>query len=333
MITLHITGQQIPARTDETVLDALLRAGVAVPHGCRSGVCGACTIVCTAGQVPAESQVGLREVERKQGMFLACQCHPQTDLELRMLDDAMRTPATIIEHERLSDSVARIRLAPQGPFEYLSGQYIAVARDDGLVRSYSIASLPSEPWIELHVRKVKGGSMSTWLVDEATPGASVSLLGPRGSCCYPSDELDAPLLLVAVGTGLAPLWGVLRDALSRGHRGPITVMHAGVDPDSLYMRDDLRELADAHPQVQLRTIVLRGAEAEPGVLEQGSVVTLAGAVIECSANPERWLSFVCGDPDIVKALKFELFMAGAASARILADAFETTPPGNLSRVA
>jgi ferredoxin-NADP reductase len=119
---------------------------------------------------------------------------------------------------------------------------------------------------------------------------------------------------------------VLRDALAHGHRGPITLVHAGATPASLYLRAELRELAQTHANLHVREIVSLGAEAEPGLLEQGSVIELAGQLIERSANPAAWLCFVGGDQEIVKALRLQIFLAGAASARILADPFVVTPP-------
>ncbi|PRP95512.1 Ferredoxin--NAD(P)(+) reductase [Enhygromyxa salina] len=329
-IQLRIGELELPLNPGESVLDALLRGGVEVPHACRSGVCGSCTMVCTSGELPEQAQAGLREVEREQGLFLACQCHPRTSLELERLGDDAATAAEVVEHTWLSDSVVRLRLRPRAPLTYAPGQYLPLARADGLTRSYSLASVPSEDLLEFHVRRVPDGRMSRWLCDEVGPGTQLTLMRPRGSCCYPSNELDAPLLLVGVGTGLAPLWGVVREALARGHRGPITLIQAGARPASLYMRDELQALAQAHAQLRVHALVLDGAATEPG-LEQANVVSFASQLIEASETPAAWLSFVCGDAEIVKALRLELFLAGVGSRRILADAFVMTPPSDPSQ--
>ncbi len=318
MATIAYQGKRFALHEGETALDALLRNGVEVAYGCRSGICRGCMMRASSGTVPEAAQVGLRAIERRRGMLLTCLCRPTGELELEELGVAGTTAARIIEHTPLSDSVVRIRLAPAQPIRYEAGQYLALRRSDGLTRSYSLASRASEPWLELHVRRVPDGRMSRWLFDEARPGDELALRGPYGQCCYVGEELDAPLLLIAVGTGLAPLWGVVREALAAAHRGPITLVQAAAEPAGLYMRAELEALARAHPQLRLRSCVLRGATGE---LEQGSVDALAAAQLRESAQASGHLAFVCGDADIVQRVRRELFLAGLSIRRIFADAF------------
>lgn len=322
MAKLEYKGRRFELLDGETVLDALLRGGVEVPHSCRSGVCRSCTMVASAGAVPEAAQASLREVERRQGMFLACMCRPAEDLELRDLDDQATTAATIVDVARLSDSVVRLRLEPAAPFVYEAGQYLSLSRDDGLTRSYSLASLPSEPWLELHLRRMPHGRMSTWAYDDARAGMSVLVRGPYGNCCYASDPATAPMLLVAVGTGLAPLWGVVRQALALGHEGPITLIQAAAEPSGLYMREELLELASAHPQLQIRSCVLRGGGGE---FEQGSVDAVAVEHVRRAGDVAAHMAFVCGDSEIVQRIRRGLFMAGMSPRRIFLDAFVTAP--------
>jgi NAD(P)H-flavin reductase/ferredoxin len=320
--TLGYKDRRFELLANETVLDGLLRGGVEVPHSCRSGICRSCTMVASSGTVPESAQAPLREVERRAGMFLACMCRPDGDLELRDLDDLPTITARIVEVAHLSDSVVRLRLQPEQTFAYEAGQYVSLQRSDGLTRSYSIASLPGEAWLELHLRRLPSGQMSTWAYEQARPGMTVSLRGPFGSCCYAADPVDAPILMVGVGTGLAPLWGVLRQALAAKHVGPITLMHAAVEPAGLYMRDELVELARAHPQLQLRFCVLRDGGGE---LEQGAVDVLAVQHLRATTNIAAHMAFVCGDSAIVQRVRRGLFMAGMSPRRIFVDAFVTAP--------
>ncbi len=306
----------------ETVLDALLRNGVEVPNSCRSGVCRSCTMIASEGSVPESAQVGLREVERKQGMFLPCICRPVGDLELRDVGDQATTPARIVEVTHLSESVVRLRLQAEAPFEYEAGQYLSLRRADGLARSYSLASLPSEPWLELHLRRLPDGRMSTWAYDEARPGMTVSLRGPYGSCCYVAGQPEAPMLLVGVGTGLAPLWGVVRQAVAAGHTGPITLIQASAEPRGLYMREELKELAREHSQLQIRSCVLRGGGGE---LEEGAVDALAIEHVRKAGNAAAHLAYVCGDSALVQRVRRGLFLAGVSARQIFIDAFVTAP--------
>jgi CDP-4-dehydro-6-deoxyglucose reductase len=320
--TIEYKDERFALDAGETVLDGLLRRGVDIAHACRSGVCRSCTMVASSGVVPELAQAGLKEVERRQGMFLACMCRPEGDLELRDLDDQATIAARIVEVAHLSESVVRLRLQPEAPLDYEAGQYVSMRREDGLTRSYSLASLPSEPWVELHLRRMIGGRMSTWAYDDARVGMSVSLRGPYGSCCYVADQLDAPMLLIGVGTGLAPLWGVIRQALASGHRGSITLIQAAAEPKGLYMREDLQALARTHPQLRIRTCVLRGAEAE---MEEGAVDALALEHLRQAGDVAAHLAYVCGDATVVQSVRRRLFLAGLSNRRIFVDAFVTAP--------
>lgn len=322
MTTLGYKGQRFELLAGETVLDALLRGGVEVPNSCRSGVCRSCTMAASGGTVPESAQTPLREVERRAGMFLACMCRPAGDLELRDLDDQPTSGADIVEVTHLTDSVVRLRLQTEQPFIYEAGQYVALQRSDGLTRSYSLASVPDEACLELHLRRLPNGQMSTWAYEQARPGMKVSLRGPYGSCCYVGDPIDAPILMVAVGTGLAPIWGVVRQALASGHVGPITLIAASVRPAGLYMLDELRELARLHPQLQIRGCVLHdGGDG----LEEGAVDVVAVQHLRASGNIAAHLAYVCGDSMIVQRVRRGLFMAGMSPKRILVDAFVTAP--------
>lgn len=324
MSTIGYQGKRFALIEGETVLDGLLRNGIEIPNACRSGVCRSCMMGASAGTVPEAAQVGLRAVEQRQGMFLACLCRPDGDLELRDVDDLPMIAARIVEVAHSSDSVVRLRLQPDEPFEYEAGQYIALRRADGLTRSYSLASLPSEPWLELHLRRLPDGRMSSWAYDEARPGMRVSLRGPYGTCCYVGDSPEAPILMVGVGTGLAPLWGVLRQALASGHTGPITLLQASVEPRGLYMREELQALAQAHPHVRIRLCVLQGGG---GGIEEGAVDVLAVEHLRESGNAAAHLAYVCGDAALVQRVRRQLFMAGMSAKRIFVDAFVTAPAG------
>jgi CDP-4-dehydro-6-deoxyglucose reductase len=322
MATLGYKDRRFELLAGESVLDGLLRGGVEIPHSCRSGICRSCTMVASSGTVPESAQAPLREVERRQGMFLACLCRPTNDLELRDLDDQATITARIDEVEHLSDSVVRLRLQPEEPFAYEAGQYLSLCRSDGLTRSYSLASLPSEGLLELHLRRMPNGRMSTWAYDEARPGMSVTVRGPYGTCCYAADPVDAPILMVGVGTGLAPLWGVLRQALASGHVGPITLFEASLEPKGLYLHEQLLELSRAHPQLQIRSCVLRDGGGE---FEQGAVDTLAVQHLRATNNFAAHMAFVCGDAEIVQRVRRGLFVAGISPRRIFVDAFVTAP--------
>lgn len=304
-------------------MEALLREGAAIPNSCRAGICQSCLVKAVGGErPPAAAQAGLSAQLAQTGHALACRWTPAADVEVALPDDAAVVRGVIRAAEDLSATVKRIRVEALDAFEFYAGQYAVVMREDGLARSYSIASLPTDGFVELHVRRIAGGAMSNWLHDEAGTGEALALRGPAGQCFYMPGNPQQPLLLCGTGTGLAPLVGVLRTALAHGHTGPIWLFHGALAPAGLYMEEELAELARQHGHVQYQPVVLQ--DPQQGMM-QGA---LDDVVLREVGNPKAWRSYVCGDPALVNKIRKRLFLAGAASREIFADAFVMGGPAN-----
>ncbi|WP_426755529.1 2Fe-2S iron-sulfur cluster-binding protein [Myxococcus sp. Y35] len=310
-----------PLEPGESVLDALLRQGVSVPNACRAGACQSCLMRAVAGPVPEAAQAGLKETLRAQGYFLACTCRPPEGTVLEVTGaEALRVPARIATLTPLSPSVLRVRLETDSPLSYRAGQYLSLIRSDGLTRSYSLASLPREDALELHVRLLSGGAMSGWLAHDARPGDRLQVQGPVGSCFYVPGRPEQPLLLAGTGTGLAPLYGIVRDALEAGHAGPIWLFHGARTPEGLYLTDALRALAEQHPQLHYRPCVLEGGTRD---VAEGALDVLIRA--ECP-RPVGWRAWLCGDGPLVLSLRKKLFLAGLSLKELHVDAFLPSVP-------
>ena len=320
MPTLQIHDQRVLVDPGETALDALLRAGVPVAHACRAGACHSCLLRASAGVLPAAAQVGLKDAQRAQGYFLACMCRPESDLTLA--DEDTTTATELVAVTRLAPDIVRVQLRPTAPFAYRPGQFVTLLRDDGLARSYSLASVPElGEDLELHVRVLPRGRMSGWLADAARPGDPLRLRGPSGDCIYMPGDPTRPLALIGTGTGLAPLHGVVRDALRRGHTGPVTLIHGAVAPSGLYLQPALAALARAHPNLRYVRCALHGEPAPD--LEIGPIEAVAARLLP---QLRGHTVFLCGDPERVRVLRKQSFLRGAKLPDILGDAFVTAPP-------
>ena len=324
MATVRCDGVSVELAPGEKVLDGLLRAGVKVPHSCRAGACQSCMMKATAGTPPAAAQVGLKETLRAQGYFLACSAALTEDLTVTLTaGDALSVPARIADIERLSGDVVRLRLRTASRFDYRSGQFVNLARPDGLVRSYSVASLPDrDDHIELHVREIPGGRMSLWLARDAKIGDALEVRGPAGDCFYVPGRPEQDMLLIGTGTGLAPLYGIVQDALRNHHTGMIRLFHGALEPRGLYLVDELLALAAHHTNFAYHRCVLKNPDALPGV-ETGSIDQIVSAVVPSVKNTRV---FLCGNPELVTTLRKKMFMAGAKMAEIHADAFVMAKP-------
>lgn len=271
----------------------------------------------THGTPPAASQSGLSPTQRQQGYFLACICVPTEDMSVELADDRARNKisATVVDKTTLSPRIVRLRLQPKQTFDYRPGQFLNLHRPDGLSRSYSIASIPNEKFLELHIDRIEGGKMSGWVHDELTLGNDVMIDGPHGNCFYLGGHREQPMLLIGTGSGLAPLWGILRDALAQHHQGAIHLFHGSHDANKLYLSAELHHLASDYPQFHY-TPCLSGDE-QPGYAH-GRANDIALAQL---GSLKGWRVFLCGHPAMVKNTQMSAFLAGASMQEIYADPF------------
>ena len=321
MAKVVFRGAECELEPGESVLDCLLRHGYDCVYSCRTGKCRACLLRAKSGDVPVVAQKGLKDTWKQRGYFMSCVSRLSGDavLELQSIDEAERAVAEVISVRMISGAVARLRLRPRGEFEFQPGQFVTLLRSDTVGRSYSIASLPQHGYLELHVRRWPGGAMSPWIHDELKPGDEIFLRGPYGECFYVPGQPERPLLLIGTGTGAAPLWGVVRHALSEGHTGPIVFMHKGHDEDALYLHKELTSLANQYDMMTyLPCVTVDGGTA--GV-NFGSIIELARNQLLELPTPHDVRAYVCGNPDVVKMLRKELFLAGMSMRDIFFDAF------------
>jgi NAD(P)H-flavin reductase len=163
--------------------------------------------------------------------------------------------------------------------------------------------------------------MSGWFHQEAAVGDRVSVLGPSGECFYVPGREEQPILLVGTGTGLAPLYGILRDALRQGHRGPIHLFHGALHTGGLYLVEELRRLAARHSHVEYTPTVLHGNELKGSESSGIAVGALDHVIFNRFPKLSGWRAYVCGDPGIVQTLRKKLFLSGMSMREIYADAF------------
>lgn len=326
MTKLVYAGTELEVAAGQTVLSALLGHGHVVPNNCHIGVCQSCLMRAVAGDVPAAAQQGLKDTLKAQNYFLACQCIPTEPLEVMLpAPDSVRTTATLVQVQALSADVLRLRLKPEAEFAYQAGQYVMLWNSQALGRCYSLASVPGlDDTLELHVARVAGGRMSAWLFDVLKPGDQVQLQAATGDCFYVEGEPEQNLLLAGTGTGLAPLWGIVRDALHRGHRGEIHLVHGAVQTQGLYLHEALLKLGHEFDNFFYHASVLNGDKL-PEQVSVGHIETLVTRIVP---KPKDWKVYLCGAPELVSGLKKKVFLAGASMANIYSDPFVSVADSN-----
>ncbi|WP_028240617.1 iron-sulfur-binding ferredoxin reductase [Stutzerimonas azotifigens] len=297
-----------PVEAGSNLLDALNGAGLGVPYSCRAGHCQACLVRCTAGEPLDAQPEALTPERRAAGWRLACQCRVVDDLAVETFDPLRDgAPARVARLDWPAGRVLRLWLEPERPLRYRPGQHLLLWTAAGVARPYSLASLPGEePWLEFHIDCSAPGAFSQaaqalQVGDELRLGALAS-----GALRYEPEWAAQPLWLLAGGTGLAPLWALLRQALAAGHQGPLRVLHAS--REAHYLSEPLQALAAAHDNLQVE--LLRREQLDAAL-----------AVPRLQARQLRAL--VCGPPAFVEACSRRLYMQGVPRGQILADAFLT----------
>ncbi|MBC2655886.1 iron-sulfur-binding ferredoxin reductase [Pseudomonas sp. MSSRFD41] len=290
------------------LLDALNQAGVAVPYSCRAGSCHACLVHCVQG-LPADSRPdALSNQQRQLGWRLACQCQVIEDLQVETFDPLRDgLPATVIGIDWLSTTVLRLRLQPGRPLRYQAGQHLVLWTASRIARPYSLASLPEDDrFLEFHLDCRHPGQFSD-AARQLQVGDPLRLGELRGGALhYDPDWQQRPLWLLAAGTGLAPLFGVLREALRQDHQGPIRVIHVAHDASEHYLAKPLAALAANRPQLTVE--LLEGAQ-------------LASFLAQLRLVSRQTQALLCGHPDSVEAFARRLYLAGLPRNQLLADVF------------
>ena len=309
--------KQVSLAPGETVLDGLLDAGVEVSYGCKSGVCHSCLLQ-TPDQdaIPYEAQQGLRSVERGQGYFLSCKCKPEKPLRIQLEGVQQRYQSKVVGLDKVADSIWRLRLTKS--LAYRPGQYLTLKHSSGVIRSYSIASHPiHDDFIECHIRTFPNGKFSHIVKSELKVGDSLELLGPYGRCVYEKTESSRVLFMGGMGTGLAPLYGIARDALMQGHKGQIIMLIGASQSNNLYHQSELAKLSRAHPNLKIEYSIQQ-LDNTTAILPISDIYEKAAKLLP---NMTGCGAYLCGNQSFVQRLRKECFLRGASLSDIKSDEF------------
>ncbi len=325
-IHLQPAGGAFDCREDQSVLDAAAEAGYWLPHSCRTGSCATCALPLLDGSVRySEAHSASALLELAPGHCLACQALPTTDLVL----DApgvpaepgrrvVKTAARVTEVTRPSADVVVIRaqVPPASGWQCRAGQYAELVLRDGARRSYSMANAPNERGeIEWHVRRIEGGRFSTHAYDALKPRDLLRIEGPFGD--FTLRDGEAPVILLASGTGYAPIAALLATHGDELARRGATLYWGGRRRVDLYALGDEQGWRERHPGIGLVPVFSEAEADEPG--RRGLVHQ---AVLDDHPDLSLHEVYACGSPLMVDAAR-ESFThaAGLPRDRFHSDAF------------
>ena len=317
MTVCRLNSVDYSVRQGENLLDALVRQGAPVRFSCQSGSCFSCVSRCISGNVPASGQVGLRPELVAKGYFLPCTTSTEEDLEIaESLDRDFTLQATVDSVERIGSDLMVVRLDPGREIAWAPGQFINL-RVGEVARSYSLASLPDDYFLELHIRLKHDGELTPALFDRIETGLALEFDGPHGHAIYHEGELDRPLLLVSTGTGAAPLWAIVRRAVEAGHRGRIFWYHGSHTAPGHYLHDQIQAFSQAHDILHYVPCI-SGPTRVPGYAT-GRAHRVALAV---HGELSGFRIHLAGLPQMVDETAAMAVRSGASVEKIVSDPFE-----------
>ncbi len=335
-VTVQPSGHRFEVQEYETVLAAGLRAGVALPYGCKNGACGSCRgrIVEGRATLDAHTASALSAEDEARGFALFCCARPDSDLvievrEVRGIGEIpiKKLPARVAALTRVAPDVAvvRLQLPAAERLQYLPGQYVEILLKDGRRRSYSLAGAPGlEEQVELHIRHTPGGVFSDHVFGVGpTQMKERDILrfeGPLGSFFLRDDSMR-PIVLVASGTGFAPIKSIVEHAVLKQLDRPITLYWGGRRPHDLYMDALARSWEDALPDFRYVPVVSDALDEDRWTGRGGFVHR---AVLEDFADLSAHQVYACGAPVMVDAARLEYVRdRGLPEEEFYADAFTT----------
>jgi CDP-4-dehydro-6-deoxyglucose reductase len=333
-VTVQPAGRVFEAQRDETLLAAAMKAQVGLPYGCKDGACGSCKCKLVEGRVihTAHQAKALSEAEEAAGFVLTCCATPQTDVVLESHQvtgegqfPIKKLPCRVMEIHRPAADVAilKVQLPANDNFQYHAGQYVEFLLRDGSRRAYSMASAPSNlgepPKIELHIRHMPGGKFTDHVFGAMKEKDILRLEGPFGSF-YLREDSEAPIILLASGTGFAPIKALIEHMEHKGIANrPASLYWGGRTKADLYALEWLEAAAARLPWL---TVVPVLSDAKPEDHWTGRTGFVHLAVLADFADLSQHEVYACGAPIVIESAKRDFSaQAGLPEARFHADSF------------
>ncbi|WP_418315778.1 CDP-6-deoxy-delta-3,4-glucoseen reductase [Piscinibacter sakaiensis] len=337
-VTVQPSGRSFEVDRDEPVLLAAIRQGIGLPYGCKDGACGSCKCRLLEGRVihGAHQSKALSSEEEDAGLMLTCRAAAQTDLviEARTVPGlgefpVRKLPTRVSRIDRPTPDVAvlTMQLPANDSFMYKAGQYVEFILKDGDRRSYSIANAPhrqrelignEQPAIELHIRHMPGGKFTDHVFSAMKPRDILRIEGPFGSFFLREDS-TRPLVLLASGTGFAPLKALIEQMEHKGMTQP-TVLYWGCRSRADLYQHEWAEAAQARlPHLRYIPVL---SDAKPGDSWTGRTGFVHRAVMQDLPDLSGHEVYACGAPVMVDSAQVDFVQrCGLPETAFYADAF------------
>jgi len=329
-IRIQSSGHEFTANDKETVLAAALRQGVTLAYSCRNGDCGTCKGKLISGKIDygRYEAKAMSDEEREAGAALFCQAVPLSDLviDAREISAAEGIPIRIMpcrvmKLDRLAHDVMQLslKLAEGQRLQFLAGQYIDILLSGNQRRSFSLATAPhADELLQLHIRHVPGGLFSGQVFTTMKERDLLRFQGPLGTFFLREDS-DRPVILVAGGTGFAPIKSILDHAFAQGTTRPLHLYWGVRAQRDLYLHELPQTWAREHAHFHYTPVLSEPLSEDHWSGRRGWVHE---AVIVDHPDLSRHEVYASGPPPMIEALKKAVIAHGLPNDRLYYDSFE-----------
>ncbi|MBI5107686.1 MAG: CDP-6-deoxy-delta-3,4-glucoseen reductase [Rhodocyclales bacterium] len=328
-ITLKPSGHSFETDGSDTVLQAAIDAGLTLPYGCRNGACGACKGKVLEGLVDhgQAQDTALPTSDRAAGMTLFCCARPLSDLvlEVREVGTARDIPVKILpcrvqQIERRAEDVVvlSLKLPANERLQFLAGQYVEFLLKDGKRRAFSIANAPHDDgYLQLHIRLIPGGEFTGHVFGAMKEKDILRFQGPYGSF-FLREESSKPMILVAGGTGFAPIKSLVEHAIHQKLLRPMEIYWGARDRAGLYLPELPLAWAREHAHIRYLPVLSDATAADAWTGRTGFVHR---AVLEDHSDLAAYQVYACGAPAMIDAARADFTAAGLPAEEFFADSF------------
>jgi len=337
-VRLEPVGVEFEVQEGETVLNAAFRQGISLPHGCKEGQCSACKCNLLEGDVDLlkYSTFALSDGERENGGILLCRSLAQEDLVIELLnfDEELLSKSIAIKDfkgritakSNLTHDIRAIEIAIETPIKFWAGQYVDITvrtkNGEEITRSFSMANTPDQTQkLRFIIKKYPDGRFSNELdAGGIEVGAAVTVRGPYGNC-FRRENRTGPIVLVAAGSGMSPIWSILHDHVASGEQRPVYFFYGARSRADLFYLDEIAALTQANPEIRFIPVLSHADTDAEWTGARGFVHQVVSSELKRLKIEGDGDAYACGPPPMIDALQPVLFMQDFDPERTFYDKF------------
>ena len=328
VVTIAEQDLTFTCEENKTVLEAAMAEGITIPYGCRNGFCGSCKGHLLSGKInyPEGQPDGIHQDDIAEGQVLFCKAVPETDLEIQVKvmepqpEIVVKTlPCKVAEVEHLSDDVIKLilQLPAMESFNFKAGQWVNFVLKDGRKRAFSLANSPNQQnQLEIQIRHAFGGVFTDFVFNELKVGAMLRIEGPHGTFWFQHDE--CPVLLVAGGTGFAPIKGIFEELSQQPIQQPVHLFWGSRAKKDLYQEQLVQQWVKDYG-IQYTPVLSDPVQEDEWTGETGFVHQ---SVLAAYPDLSNYAIYMAGPPQMIESCRDSFTAAGMDEGRLYYDSFD-----------